>query len=141
MNPLIAMGALAAIGALKSEMLDKPARARAQKVEAMKQRSNPWTELKGERLPEVDTLQSMLTFGTAGGSLAGGLNQIEHQDAMNALAHQREQAAVAAGAPSTVAAVAEPLRVEPVANKSLWANEAPGIAGPIDWRGNLWRRQ
>lgn len=75
MGPLALMALMGAVGAAKSEVIDRPKENRARKLKAETQRYSPWTGLKGEEVKEADPFGSALQFGASGASMGSAMEQ------------------------------------------------------------------
>lgn len=63
---------LAATGAAKAELIDKPKADRQRQRAAVQTMYSPWTGLQPEKVEEADTLGSALQWGLAGAMMGGG---------------------------------------------------------------------
>lgn len=75
-----------AIGALKSEAIDRPAANRKRHLAAQTNRYSPWTGMKGENVQDPDTVANMLSYGSQGAMMGQGMNSAA---ASNELAKQQ----------------------------------------------------
>ena len=63
------MAAMAAAGALKGELIDKPKANKQRELAASTQQYSPWTGLKANPVQEADTLGNMISGAGAGAQM------------------------------------------------------------------------
>lgn len=83
---LAAMGIMAALGAIKSEAVDRPAEERKRKLKSEEQRYSPYSGIRNftEVGPEANTLGSFLGGAAQGAGLHQGFTEADQKEAQNA---------------------------------------------------------
>lgn len=98
--PLIVAAIMAAAGALKSEMVDRPAEARKRKQSAEAERWSYFTGKHGDPVKETDTFGTAMQYGMGGMGIGEQMGQADQQNTYFAKRDKLMDQQIAQGTPS-----------------------------------------
>lgn len=77
MGPLALMAIMAAVGAAKSELVDRPKEKRQRRLAATTEQFSPWTGKQSQPIQEADPLGSAMQYGATGAMMGSNMENAE----------------------------------------------------------------